>query len=117
MNSAFDLTFPTVDDITSELKHLGRGTLIYKVDVSRAFRHVKVDPRDYDLLGLHWGAYYVDSCVPFGTRHGSQISNASATLSDLLCVEKVTQSSIISTTTSASAFQALRLRHMPPYCS
>ena len=73
LNSAFELTFPTVDDITSELKRLGCGAHIYKVDVSRAFRHVKVDPRDYDLLGLYWGGYYVDSCIPFGTRHGSQI--------------------------------------------
>ena len=74
LDSAFELTFPTVDDITSELKCLGHGALIYKVDVSRAFCHVKVDPRDYDLLGLYWGGYYIDSCVPFGKRHGSQIS-------------------------------------------
>ena len=73
LNSAFALTFPTVDDITSELKRLGRGALLYKVDVGRAFRHVKVDPRDYDLLGLYWEGHYVDSCVLFGTRHGSQI--------------------------------------------
>ena len=73
LSSAFALTFPTVDDITAELKRLGRGALLYKVDVSRAFRHVKVDPGDYDLLGLYWDAHYVDSCVPFGTRHGSQI--------------------------------------------
>ena len=73
LNSAFALTFPTVDDITSELKRLGRGALLYKVDVSRAFRHVKVDPGDYDLLGLYWEGHYVNSCVPFGTRHGSQI--------------------------------------------
>ena len=37
------------------------------------FRHVKVDPGDYDLLGLHWDAHYVNSCIPFGIRHGSQI--------------------------------------------
>ena len=48
LTNNFDLPFPTVDDITSELKHLGRGTLLYK-----AFRHVKVDPGDYDLLGLY----------------------------------------------------------------
>ena len=33
LDSDFQLTFPTVDDITSELKHLGRGALIYKVDI------------------------------------------------------------------------------------
>ena len=73
LGSAFSLTFPTVDHITTELTRLGRGALIFKVDVSRAFRHVKVDPGDYDLLGLQWRDVYVDTCVPFGTRHGSQI--------------------------------------------
>ena len=34
---------------------------------------MKVDPGDYDLLGLYWEGHYVDSCIPFGTRHGSQI--------------------------------------------
>ena len=73
LDSAFTLTFPTVDHITSELKRLGRGTLLYKIDVSRAFRHVRIDPGDYDLLGLHWRDAYVHTCLPFGTRHGSQI--------------------------------------------
>ena len=54
LNSAFALTFNTVDNITSELKRLGRGALLYKGDVTRAFCHVKVDPGDYDLLGLYW---------------------------------------------------------------
>ena len=73
LDSNFCLTFPTVDAITAELRNLGRGALLYKVDVSHAFRHVKVDPGDYDLLVLEWGGHYVDTCVPFGTRHGSQI--------------------------------------------
>ena len=47
------LTFQTVDDITLELKRLGRGALLYNIDISRTFRHVKVDPGDYNLLGLH----------------------------------------------------------------
>ena len=68
LGSPFSLTFPTVDDITDQLTRLGRGALLFKVDVSRAFRHVKVDPVDYDLLGLQWQGFYVDTCV-----HGSQI--------------------------------------------
>ena len=60
------LTFPTVDDIMSELKRLGCGALLYKIDISHVFRHVKVDPGDYNLLGLHWRHTYVDTCVPFG---------------------------------------------------
>ena len=41
--------------------------------MSHAFCHIKVDPADYDLLGLEWGGHYVETCVPFETRHGSQI--------------------------------------------
>ena len=73
LDAPFMLTFPTVDGIMSELKCFGRGALLYKIDVSRAFHHVKVDPGDYDLLGLYWRHAYVDTCVPFGTRHGSKI--------------------------------------------
>ena len=62
-----------MDDITGQLKCLGRGALLYNIDISRAFRHVKVDPGNYDLLGLEWQGTYVDSCIPFGTHHGRQI--------------------------------------------
>ena len=67
----FDLIFPSVDDITNKVKRLGRGALLYKVDVSRAFRHIKVDPGDYDLLGLEWNCMYMDTYLKFGTRHRS----------------------------------------------
>ena len=73
LNSPFALTFPTVDDITSHLKCLGRGSLLYKIDVSRVFHHVRIDPVDFDLLGLHWHYAYFDMCLPFGMHHGSQI--------------------------------------------
>ena len=46
LDALFTLTFPTVDDITSELKRLGRGALLYKIDGSHAFCHIKVDPGD-----------------------------------------------------------------------
>ena len=69
----FCLTFPTVDDITGELRKLGHGKLLYKVDVSCESCHVKVDPDDFDLLGLEWQGHYVNMCIPFGKPHGSQI--------------------------------------------
>ena len=72
MGSDFKLTFPTIDDLTSELVKLGRGAHIYKIDVSRAFRHLPIDPFDYDLLGLEWDGFYINKNLAFGTRHGSQ---------------------------------------------
>ena len=73
LNTEFCLTFPTVDHITHKLKKLGRGAHIFKIDISRAFCHIKVDPADYDLLGLYWNGHYLDTCLPFGSRHGTQI--------------------------------------------
>ena len=73
LGSPFALTFPTVDVSSEELKCLERGALLYKIDVSRVFQHVHIDPGNYDLLGLHWRDVYVYTCLPFGTRHGSQI--------------------------------------------
>ena len=45
----------------------------YKSPIRIRIRHIKVDPLDYDLLGLSWHHIYVDTCVPFGTKHGSKI--------------------------------------------
>ena len=72
MGVDFAPTFPTIDHLTSELTKLGPGSHIYKIDVSRAFRHLKIDPLDFDLLGLYWNGLYVNTCLPFGSRHGSQ---------------------------------------------
>ena len=73
LGTDFNLVLPTVDHITDRLNVLGRGAHIYKIDISRAFRHIKVDPLDYNHLGLHWRHVYVNTCVPFGSRNGSQI--------------------------------------------
>ena len=61
-----------MDDITSELKRLGRGALIYKVDVSRVFATSRWTPGIMTFWACT-GGYYVDSCVLFGMRHGSQL--------------------------------------------
>ena len=73
LGTDFSLHLPTIDHITEQLQKLGKGCHLYKIDISRAFRHIKVDPMDYDLLGLLWHNVYVDMCVLFGSRHGSQI--------------------------------------------
>ena len=69
----FLLTLPSIDVITQKVKKLGKGSLLYKIDISRAFRHIKIDPGDYNLLGLKLDSYFFDSCLPFGFRHGSAI--------------------------------------------
>ena len=61
LGTEFAPTFPTVDTITLELMHLGPGAHLYKIDISRAFRLLKIDPGDYDLLDLAWDAAYVNT--------------------------------------------------------
>ena len=73
LGTPFILKLPTVDTITDQIKALGRGCKLYKVDISQAFRHVKLGPKEYDLLGLRHDRYYVDTCLPFGYRNRSAL--------------------------------------------
>ena len=73
LDTPFLLKPPTIDTITNQIKALGKGCMLYKIDISHAFRHVKLDPREYDLLGLHHLDWYIDTCLPFGYRHGSSL--------------------------------------------
>ena len=71
LGSYFELKYPSVDDIVHSLRQLGPNALLYKIDISRAFRHIRIDPGDLDLLGLKHGDYFIDGTLPFGFRHGS----------------------------------------------
>ena len=82
LGTPFLLTLPSIDVITQKVKKLGRGSLLYKTDISRAFHHIKIDPGDYNLLGLKLDSYFFDSCLPFGFRHGSAICQC---VSDAVC--------------------------------
>ena len=73
LGTDFVLTYPSIDNITGEVLKLGKGCQIFKIDISRAFRHVPIDPGDLDLLGLHWKGYFIDRSLPFGFKHGSSI--------------------------------------------
>ena len=114
MGVDFNLTFPSLDHLTTQLTKLGKGAHIYKVDVSRAFRHLKVDPYDYDLLGLRWrDVTYVDTCVLFGSRQGSQ--NFKRTSDAVRYVNVDMTSLIILTITLATARPASPRLLMTPY--
>ena len=54
----YDLKFPSVDLITNSQRNLGPSAKMFKIDISRAFCHIKVDPGDIDLLGIKFGNQY-----------------------------------------------------------
>ena len=41
LGTPFLLTLPSINIINQKLKTLGKGSLLYKIDISRAFRHIK----------------------------------------------------------------------------
>ena len=47
--------------ITQKLKELGPGAMIFKTDISSAFRHIRINPGDIDLLGIHHNEEYIDT--------------------------------------------------------
>ena len=68
----FILKFPTIDDICNEICNNPNEILMSKIDISRAFRNLRVDPGDAIKFGLSWnGQYYQDLAVAFGWIHGS----------------------------------------------
>ena len=71
LGSDFVLNFPSVDDIVKRIIELEPGSLLCKVDISRAFHQLKVDPGDINLLRLKLDSYYIYQLVPFGYRHSS----------------------------------------------
>ena len=58
-------TLPGIDDLLSEVRENGAGSYIWKSDMSRAYRQVRLDP----LMGIkHRKRYYIDICPSFGCR-------------------------------------------------
>ena len=62
-------TLPTPLDLADLMLREGRGCHMWKSDLSRAYRQLRVDPLDYPLLGIqHEGSIFVDICPSFGCR-------------------------------------------------
>ena len=81
LGTNFQMHYPSIDSIIRTLNDLGPSAEIFKVDISRAFRHIRIDPGDIDLLGLpHRDKLYLDLSLPFRYRLGafffSKISDA-----------------------------------------
>ena len=69
-----DMHYPTVDTLVSYILELGKGSHLFKSDLSRAYRQISVDPGDIHLLGFYWkDNFYIDSVLPFGLRSAAHI--------------------------------------------
>ena len=68
--SPFSLRFPSIDNIVQHISGSDTEILLSKIDVSRAFRNLRVDPADA-IKFIKWkDHYYLDLEVAFGWIHG-----------------------------------------------
>ena len=68
----FTLKIPTVDNILDSVRNIKGRAMLAKIDISRAFRNLRVDPADAVKFGIKWkDKYYLDQVVAFGWVHGS----------------------------------------------
>ena len=74
LGSHVNLIFPRVDDLVALVKEHGRGCLLYKRDLKRAYRQIPVDPSDVPLLGYGFeGNFYFDKFLSMGLRSAAHI--------------------------------------------
>lgn len=63
-------TLPSIGDLITRLQISGRGAYIWKADLARAYRQMRVDPLDTPLLGMKVnGKYYLDLCPLSAASH------------------------------------------------
>ena len=77
--------YSNIDDAVHHVIQCGRGSLMAKLDLKDAYRHVVVAPEYWHLLGLTWPnsegirEYYLELTLPFGLRSSCYIFEQFAT--------------------------------------
>ena len=63
------ISLPTVDDMERAVVAAGRGAYLYKTDLSRGYRQLRIDPLDWPYLAFTYKSMsFMDICPPFGLR-------------------------------------------------
>lgn len=67
-------SLPTIADLITQLQLHGKGAFLWKADLRRAYRQIRIDPLDSPFLGIKIGSnIYIDRCPPFGCRSSAAI--------------------------------------------
>jgi hypothetical protein len=73
------IRYATVDNAVQKILHLGKSTLLAKIDIEHAYRNIPIHPDDRHLLGMSWeGSLYIDTVLPFWLRSAPKIFSAVA---------------------------------------
>ena len=70
-----ELAFPKTDEFALPIFDLGPGCLLFKIDLSKYFRQIPLDPGDYSLIGyIINGEIYFDKVLPMSMRSAPYIA-------------------------------------------
>jgi hypothetical protein len=71
--------YGSIDDAVQAVQETGAGCFCVKVDLQSAYRHIRLHPDDWELLGMRIGdLFYVDCFLPFGAASAPRIFNTFA---------------------------------------
>ena len=63
------MQLPTPEDLATALLAAPGSAHMFCIDLSRAYRQLRVDPQDWPLLGLAWNnSFFLDRALAFGGR-------------------------------------------------
>ena len=68
LNNKIDLVYPKVDDLIQLIKAKGRGCLLFKVDLRKAFRQLPLCPSSYSLGAYVWKKYFLRYGISYGIK-------------------------------------------------
>ena len=72
LGEIIELHYASVTEVCRMAMEVGKGAVIYKRDLRRAYRQVPVDPRDYCYLGYCWeDKYFFDTVLCMGQRNAA----------------------------------------------
>ena len=73
------IKYAFVDNAVNIIQHLGRGTLLAKIDLRDTYWIVPVHLNDRSLLGMQWrDSIYIDTALPFDLQSALKIFSALA---------------------------------------
>ena len=74
LGEKIDLIYPKVDDFIQIIKSKGKGCLLFKKDLRRAFRQFPICPSSYNLVGFVWKKHiFCDTVLAMGCRSSAYL--------------------------------------------
>ena len=91
----FRVQYLSFDDVVNNIQQLGQGTLLAKLDLEDAFKHIPVRQEDWPLLGYTFTVtdpsshqpiklYFFDKVLQFGCRSSPKLFNDIAAATNLV---------------------------------